>query len=135
VSDAGRKQDVAEALTRAREAKQAAEALLAADLFRDAVSRTYYSAFHCIRALLSARGREARTDRGAFQLLHREFIKPGLLPGVPSWQLAGLQRSREMADYDAAAVFPAEDVRAQLDLLSALATAATEVLRREGLSS
>ncbi len=90
MTDENRKRNVADALARAREAGLAAEALLAAGLHRDAVSRAYYAAFHHIRALLFARGLEPRSHRGAFQLLHREYMKPGLLPSVAGWQLAGL---------------------------------------------
>jgi uncharacterized protein (UPF0332 family) len=135
VTDENRKRNVAEALVRAREATRAAEALLAAGLFRDAVSRVYYAAYHYVRALLFARGLEARTHGGAFRMLHREFVAPGLLPNVPGWQLAGLQRSREMADYESAASFAAADVRAQLLLLESLAGDSLALLQREGLSS
>jgi hypothetical protein len=133
MTDESRKRNVAEALTRAREATQAADALLAAGLHRDAVSRAYYATFHYVRALLLARGMESRTHGGAFQLLHREFVRPGLLPSVPGWQLAGLQRSREMADYDSAAEFSAQEVRSLLALVASFAADATSLLRREGM--
>lgn len=133
MTEDNRKRNVADALVRAREAADAAAALLAAGLHRDAVSRAYYAAFHYIRALLFARGLDPRSHRGAFQLLHREFVGPGLLPNVPGWQLAGLQRSREMADYDSATAFSADEVRALLALVAGLAGDATAVLRREGM--
>ena len=98
MTDENRKRNVAESLARAREAVRAAETLLAAGLHGDAVSRTYYAAFHYVRALLFARGLESRSHAGVFHLLNREFLKPGLLPHVSNWQLAGLQRSREMGD-------------------------------------
>lgn len=72
MTDENRKRNVVEALARASEARTAAEALLAAGLHRDAVSRAYYAAFHYMRALLFARGLDPRSHRSAFQLLHRE---------------------------------------------------------------
>lgn len=134
MTDENKKRNITEALVRAREATRAAEALLAVGLCRDAVSRAYYAAYHYVRALLLARGLESRTHGGAFQLLHREFVKPGLLPGVPGWQLAGLQRSREMADYDSATEFSADEVRSLLALVATFAADAMAVLQREGLS-
>lgn len=60
-------------------------------------------------------------------------MKPGLLPSVPGWQLAGLQRSREMADYDSATEFSGNEVRSLLALVANLASDAMAVLGREGL--
>ena len=123
---------IAEALERASEAVRSAEQLLAAGLHRDAVSRAYYSAFHVVQAALRARGLEVRTHGGAFQLFHREFVKSGLVTRVPGWQLAGLQRSREMADYDSATTFTADEVRTLLGIVGAFTADVTAVLDREG---
>ncbi|MCU0864148.1 MAG: HEPN domain-containing protein [Planctomycetes bacterium] len=123
---------VAEALERAAEAARAAEQLLAVGLHRDAVSRAYYAAFHVVQAALRARGLEVRTHGGAFQLFHREFVKTGLATRVPGWQLAGLQRSREMADYDSSTTFTADEVRTLLGIVGAFTADVTAMLDREG---
>jgi uncharacterized protein (UPF0332 family) len=123
---------ITEALTRADEAMRAARALAASGLLRDAVSRGYYAALHHVRAVLLARGLEARTHGGMFQLLHREFIKPGLLIAVPGWQLAGLQRSRELADYDASVSFTASEVESLLQIVELFASDVRTLLRRDG---
>ena len=119
-------------MARAWEARIAATTLQTARLHRDAVSRAYYAALHWVRALLLARGLERRSHTGAFNLLHRDFIQKGLLPSLSGWQLAGLQRSREMADYDSAANFTADEVATLLTIVDNLANDATAILQAEG---
>ncbi|MBK8098349.1 MAG: hypothetical protein IPK26_14665 [Planctomycetes bacterium] len=52
---------------------------------------------------------------------------------MPGWQLAGLQRSREQADYESAIDFTSAEVRSVLTLLSGLAKDAEAILRHESL--
>ena len=127
------RRNVADAVQRARQATRAAEALLTLELHRDAVSRAYCAAYHWIQALLLARGLSTTTQSGAFQLLHREFLRPGVLPNVLGWQLAGLQRSREQADYESAIDFTSTEVRSMLAVVAALASDAEAILRNESL--
>jgi uncharacterized protein (UPF0332 family) len=65
-------------------------------------------------------------------VLNTEFIRLGLLPTSFNRLFAGLQRTREYADYDAAAVFSEEDARAEIEAARAFETTAVELLRREG---
>jgi hypothetical protein len=46
--------------------------------------------------------------------------------------LGGLQRARELADYDAAVLFTEEDAHAEVKEARAFETAALEFLRNEG---
>ncbi len=101
-------------LARADAALRAAEALLAAGLHADAVSRAYYGAYHYLRALLHTRALEPRSHAGALRLLNVEFIRRGTLPSSVNRVLAGLQRSRELADYDPSITFAAMDAEAIL---------------------
>jgi uncharacterized protein (UPF0332 family) len=115
MTDQNRRMNLLQELARATEAFRAAEALLGLNLYADSVSRAYYAAFHVVRALLLSRGVEPKTHAGAIHLLNQEFIRPGLLPSSVNRSIAGLQRSREFADYDAATVFSAEDAQSELD--------------------
>ena len=56
MTNENRKKNIALEVAHGREALQAAEVLLAASLFRDAVSRAYYAAFHFACALLLTLG-------------------------------------------------------------------------------
>ena len=111
---------------------RAAEALLAAGFHADSVSRAYYGAFHLIRALLVSRGIEPRSHSGAIHLLNIEFVRTGVLPSSWNRLLSGLQRSRELADYDAAVSFSAEDARAELEAARAFEAAVRELLAKSG---
>jgi len=132
VTDDNRRQNLREELERAEQALRAAEALLGQGLHADSMSRAYYAAFHLVRALLVTRGVEPRSHRGALHLLNREFVRTGLLTSSHNRLLGALQRSRELADYDAAAVFSADDARQQLDDARTFHAATLEFLAREG---
>ena len=73
------------------------------------MSRAYYGAFHALCALLFSRGLEAKSHGGAIHLFNTEFVRTGLLGSSHNRLLAGVQRSRELADYDAAVTFSKED--------------------------
>lgn len=114
MTDENRKRNIADALARADEALRAARALLELGLHADSVSRAYYGAFHGLRALLLSRGLEPKTHAGAIHLLNTEFVRPGLFSSSHNRLLAGIQRSRELADYDAAVSFSRGDAEACL---------------------
>jgi len=90
------------------DALRAAEALLALQLYNDAVSRAYYAAFHHARALLLFDGLEPKTHRGTFALLERHFEGTGRLSRDALSRFARLQTFRGLADYDPRERLPAE---------------------------
>ena len=132
MTEDARKQNVADNLGRAANAMKAAENLLAIDLFADAISRAYYAAFHYLRAALFARGLEARTHSGALSLFNREFVRVGRFAGRFNRVYASLQRSRELADYDPAVQFSAEDARNQIADARSFGDDILALLRNEG---
>ena len=132
MTDDNKRKNLRDEVARSADALRAAEALVGLGLYADAVSRAYYGVFHLLRALLLSRGVEPRTHAGAIHLFNTELVRPGLLPSSHNRLLAGLQRARELADYDAAVVFSLEDARAELREARELETAALEFLRREG---
>ena len=111
---------------------KAGDALIALGLNADAVSRAYYAAFHVARALLLSRGLEARTHSGTIHLLNVEFVRPGIIPSSYNRFFGGLQRSRELADYDAAVQFSAEDAAEELASAHRFEAEVMKVLRAEG---
>jgi uncharacterized protein (UPF0332 family) len=133
VTDENRPRNLLQELARASEAFRAAEALLTLGLHSDSVSRAYYAAFHVVRALLLSRGVEPKTNAGAIHLLNVEFIRPGTLHSHCNRLIAGLQRSREFADHDAATLFSSEDASNELQSARSFEAAALELLRKEGL--
>jgi uncharacterized protein (UPF0332 family) len=131
VTDESRKRNIADEVGRAGQALRAARALIELGLHADAVSRAYYAAFHHLRALLFSRGLEAKTHAGAIHLFNTEFVRSGLFASSHNRLLAGIQRSRELADYDAAVTFSRADAVACLQDAEAFGGDALALLRRE----
>jgi uncharacterized protein (UPF0332 family) len=132
VTDENRKRNIADELARADEAIRAARALLDLNLNADAVSRAYYGAFHSLRALLLSRGVEAKTHAGAIHVFNIEFVRTGLFATSHNRLLAGIQRSRELADYDAGVTFSGDDAKACLSDAEAFRAEVVTTLQREG---
>jgi uncharacterized protein (UPF0332 family) len=109
------KADLSCALARSEAALRAADALIPLGLCADSISRAYYAVFHALRALASARGVEARTHDDVIHVFNTELVRSGLFSSSHNRVLARLQRSRELADHDAAVVFSPEDAAAALD--------------------
>jgi uncharacterized protein (UPF0332 family) len=132
VTNDNRRRNIADEVARAEEARKAARALVALGLHADAVSRAYYSVFHFVRAVLLTRGVEPKSHAGAIHLWNTEIVRAGLAPSSYNRLLAGLQRARELADYDAAVTFSAEDAAAELADADRFATDALALLRKDG---
>lgn len=115
MTEGNRRLNIADELAAARACLAAADALAGLHLFADSVSRSYYGAFHCLRALLLTTGEEPRTHEGAFHLFNVHFVRTGLFPSSHNRLLGGMQRSRELADYAPGVQFSEDDARAQLD--------------------
>jgi uncharacterized protein (UPF0332 family) len=126
VTEENRRRNIADEIARADQAMQAARALVALRLHADAISRAYYAAFHCLRGLLLSRGLEAKTHAGAIHLFNTEFVRSGLVASSHNRLLAGIERSRELADYDAAVTFSTQDAEA--------CVADAETFRRDALA-
>jgi uncharacterized protein len=131
MTDDDRRQNIRDELARSDAAFRAADALIPLSLHSDAISRAYYAVFHVLRALGYARGIEVRTHAGAIHVFNTEFVRPGVLASSFNRVLSGLQRSRELADYDAAIVFSADDASAALADARTFATAALAWLAGE----
>jgi uncharacterized protein (UPF0332 family) len=132
VTDDNRRTGIAQEVARADEGLRAADALLGLGLHSDAVSRAYYAVFHWLRALLLTRGVEPKTHSGAIHLFNTELVRNGLFSSSHNRLIGGLQRARELADYDAAVTFSAEDAAAELAQARAFRAAALSFLAAQG---
>lgn len=132
MTEENRRRNLRDEVDRADQALRAAQALVDLGLHADAVSRAYYAAYHLLRALLLARGLEPRSHSGAIHLFNTEFVRAGLLPSSHNRLLGGLQRARELADYDSAVAFSAEDAKQSLEDARSFQREGLALLRREG---
>jgi len=93
---------------RALRAQGAAETLLRAGFYEDAVSRAYYAVFHAAKAALLARDIIAESHAAVRRLLGKELVKQGLLEKEWAMILAQEQDERALADYDVELTFSQE---------------------------
>jgi len=132
MTDENRRRNIADELVRADQGLRAATALVGLGLNADAVSRAYYAVFHLLRAALLSRGVDPKTHAGAIHLFNTELVRKGTFPSAHNRLLGGLQRARELADYDAAVAFSAEDAGAEVAAAHEFSRAVLEVLTKEG---
>jgi uncharacterized protein (UPF0332 family) len=81
---------------------------------------------------LLTRGIEPKTHGGALHLFNSEIVRGGVLPQSYNRLIAGMQRSRELADYDAAVLFSADDARALCADAQSFGRDVEAALEREG---
>ena len=98
-----------EELGRAETCLHEAQALKTAGFPYGAVSRSYYSVFHAARALLFSIGLEPKTHKAVLSLVGEHFVRTGTLAPVMGRLLSRMQRDREDADYEPAAVFTLDE--------------------------
>lgn len=106
--------------------------LLAEDgFYRGAISRLYFYVFHLVQALLFTLGLEAKTHEGITHLFNLHFIRSGKISPHFGKLFSRLQKYREEADYDPAAVFTQEDVQEELLLAEEFAAKVREYLKTQ----
>jgi uncharacterized protein (UPF0332 family) len=103
----------------AHDALRVAEAALGLGIRRDAMSRTYYAAFHAARALLLLEGLEPKTHAGILRMLGEHLLRAGKLDAASMALITRLQAYRQASDY--AYAFDIEGVDAVNELASARA--------------
>lgn len=99
-------------IARAETCLAEAHALHSAGLPYGAVSRAYYAVFHAARALVFSIGLEAKGHRAVVSLVGEHFVRTGILPPAIGRVVSRMQRDREDADYEPAAVFTSDEAAA-----------------------
>jgi uncharacterized protein (UPF0332 family) len=128
VTSENRRVHIEAELARGRDALRAAEALLAAGLLNDAVSRAYYAALHHALALLLTEGVEPRTHAGTSQMLGLHFVMTGKLSPERAKDLSRLEQFRGEADYNRFFVFAPASAAEEVDVARRFCASASELL-------
>jgi uncharacterized protein (UPF0332 family) len=97
-------------LERAREAVEEAELLFETGHLHTYVNRLYYACFYAMSALLLTRGLSSNRHAHVRALLHKEFIRPGIIPLKYGQIFDLLFNNRQKGDYSDLVVFRPEQV-------------------------
>ena len=97
-------------MERARESLDDAKMTLEAGRIYTCVNRLYYACFYAVSALLLTRGLSTSKHGYLRSLLHREFVKKGLMPKDLGTHFDLLFDNRHKGDYEDFVKFEAEDV-------------------------
>ena len=103
-------------LKRADSALSEAELLLGAGHLNAYVNRLYYACFYAVSALPVLQGIVTSKHGHLRSLLHRDFVKPGIIPIPMGKHFDRLFTNRQEGDYADFVVFQEEDVRPWLEL-------------------
>ena len=99
-SEAERLEEAKAWLALADEKLPVARQLLAAGLFDEAVSKSYYVMFYAAKAALALEGIRPHRHRGLIAEFGRIYAKTGRVPKALGRQLRQAMKAREAADYD-----------------------------------
>ena len=102
-------------IEKARKCIQAAEALIKIDAYADAASRSYYSIFHTIQAVLTTVGFSSKKHSGSISDFRRCFVKTGVFPPLYSDIVGDAFTVRNRSDYDIHYVVVRAEVVKQLE--------------------
>jgi uncharacterized protein (UPF0332 family) len=135
VTQDGKRAAVQEELALSDEDLVGARLMIGSGLFRLAMTRIYYAAFHAERALVFSAGGEPRSHEGVHHLLNLLFIAKGRVE--PKWSrvMAILQKYREAADYGGPVVFDRRSADDSLADAEAFCALVRELLRTDGYLS
>lgn len=75
------------------------DVLLQNKFYNTVINRLYYACFHVTKALLMTQGLDAKTHSGVGIVLHKNFIKPGVLEMHHAAFFAKLMNERSESDY------------------------------------
>ena len=101
-------------LGQASDCLKAAESNLELELYKDALNRSYYCIFHCIRAVLSLDMFDAKKHSGIMSEFHKNYIKTAKFEKRFSDVIRQSFSIRNRSDYEDFYVVAKEDVINQL---------------------
>lgn len=107
---------IAYRMERAHEAFDEAKVLFDAGHINAYVNRLYYACFYAVSAFLLTRDFSTSKHGYLRSLMHREFVKTGVIPKELGRHFDLLFSSRQEGDYTDFARFEAEDVNGWLEI-------------------
>ncbi len=99
-------------LQRAEELLNEASALISFGAYNSSVNRSYYAAFHAMKAVEALDNYDSKRHAGVIQYFRQNYIKPGLFDRALSGMIDRLQNARGDSDYNITVRFSSEDASA-----------------------
>lgn len=115
-------------IRRAEELIEEAETLFAADRYKGANNRAYYSVFSSMRAVLALDGEDYKRHSGVIQYFQKNYIKTGEFDKKYSDIITTASRIRNASDYDDFYIASKEEARRQIDEAKDLLDAVKEFI-------
>lgn len=101
-------------LEKAKEHLKAAEKLFEEKLFKDSVSRSYYSIFSATRALLALKKLDSKKHKGIISLFNKTFVKTKIVKIKASKIIKEAKIYRENVDYADFLIITKDEAKQQL---------------------
>ena len=101
-------------LQRAEELLSEAAALISFGAYNSSVNRSYYAAFHAMKAVEALDNYDSKRHSGVIQHFRQNYIKTGVFALELSAMIDRLQNARGDSDYNITVRFSSEDANAYL---------------------
>lgn len=117
-------------LSKAREFLQNAQSTLEFKMYDTAANRSYYSIFHCIRALLALDGKDFKKHSGVISYFQMNYIKAGIFEKEMSDIVKSAFSLRTESDYEDFFVISHTDVLRQVEEAQIFYNAVSDYIKR-----
>ena len=122
-------------LDRAREDLETAEENCSAGRLRASINRSYYAAFHALRAVTALDGFDSGKHSGIIAFFNHHYVKTGIFDKEISKMIDSCYRLREKADYDDFFLVEKEAAFRQLEKAKAIVQSVESYLKERAQKS
>ncbi len=116
----------------AKDSLQVAQNCLKDGFYKDAVNRSYYSAFYALKAVLALGEVDFKRHKDAIGYFNREYVAKDIFPKDVGRRLGTLKQLREKSDYDDFYVASKEKAEEQIETARYILSQVEEHLRKNG---
>ena len=104
----------------AKETVQVAKECFDNNHFKDAINRSYYAAFYCVRSVLALEGIDFKRHKDVISYFNKNYVANGQLDRKYGRGLGRLQQKREKSDYDDFYIVSVEETEEQIRFVNEL---------------
>ena len=116
----------------AKDSLQVAQNCLKEGFYKDAVNRSYYSAFYALKAVLALGEVDFKRHKDVLGYFNREYVAKDVFPKDVGRRLGTLKQLREKSDYDDFYVASKEKAEEQIETAKYILSQIEEHLKENG---